>query len=212
MKRRRPSGVRTEMFYFLVYHVPPRAAHLLNVLRYITVRTALASLSALFLGLLLGPWMVRRLRAMQIGQFIREEGPRSHQAKAGTPTMGGILIVADHADPHAHLGRPQQSQRSAGLLRHAGFRRRRIRRRLQQSDAPAQPGPHRPVEILSADCGESYRRPGAVDDDGVRRLLGSIDRAVFQEISSRAGFSRRSEQPLSLAAGLPAVSYSSWCW
>src|ERR1700692_1588176 len=82
------------MFYFLVYHVPPRAAHVLNVFRYITVRTALASLSSLFLGLVLGPWMVRRLRALQIGQFIREDGPRSHQAKAGTPTMGGLLIVA----------------------------------------------------------------------------------------------------------------------
>src|ERR1700676_1212872 len=82
------------MFYYLVYHVPPRVAHVLNVFRYITVRTAMASLSALFLGLVLGPWMVRRLRLLQIGQFIREEGPRSHQAKAGTPTMGGLLIVA----------------------------------------------------------------------------------------------------------------------
>jgi phospho-N-acetylmuramoyl-pentapeptide-transferase len=101
------------MIYYLVYHVPPRAAHLLNVFRYITVRTALASLSALFLGLVLGPAVVRRLRALQIGQFIREEGPRSHQAKAGTPTMGGILIVgatlvptlfwADLANPYVLL-------------------------------------------------------------------------------------------------------------
>jgi phospho-N-acetylmuramoyl-pentapeptide-transferase len=101
------------MFYFLVYHVPPRAAHALNVFRYITVRTALASLSSLFLGLALGPWMVRRLRALQIGQFIREDGPRSHQSKAGTPTMGGLLIVAatllptlfwaDLADPYVLL-------------------------------------------------------------------------------------------------------------
>ena len=81
------------MLYYLVYHVPPRAAHVLNVLRYITVRTALASISSLFLGLILGPWMIRRLRSLQIGQFIREEGPRSHQTKAGTPTMGGLLIV-----------------------------------------------------------------------------------------------------------------------
>jgi phospho-N-acetylmuramoyl-pentapeptide-transferase len=81
------------MLYYLVYHVPPRAAHVLNVFRYITVRTALASISSLFLGLILGPWMVRRLRQLQIGQFIREEGPRSHQTKAGTPTMGGLLIV-----------------------------------------------------------------------------------------------------------------------
>ena len=81
------------MFYYLVYHVTPRAAHILNVFRYITVRTALASISSLFLGLILGPWMIRRLRNLQIGQFIREEGPRSHQSKAGTPTMGGLLIV-----------------------------------------------------------------------------------------------------------------------
>ena len=81
------------MLYYLVYHVPPRAAHVLNVLRYITVRTALASISSLFLGLILGPWMIRRLRNLQIRQFIREEGPRSHQTKAGTPTMGGLLIV-----------------------------------------------------------------------------------------------------------------------
>jgi phospho-N-acetylmuramoyl-pentapeptide-transferase len=81
------------MVPYLVYNLPPHLAHYLNVVRYITVRTALASLTALLLGLLLGPWMVRRLRRLQVGQFIREEGPQSHQAKAGTPTMGGILIV-----------------------------------------------------------------------------------------------------------------------
>ena len=101
------------MLYFLIFHVPQPLAHFLNVFRYITVRTALASLSALFLGLVLGPWMIRRLRQLQIGQFIRAEGPRSHQAKAGTPTMGGVLIVtatlvptllwADLYDPYVLL-------------------------------------------------------------------------------------------------------------
>jgi len=66
----------------------------LNVVRYITFRTAVASLTALFLVLVLGPWMIERLRAFQIGQYIRDEGPQAHQAKAGTPTMGGILILA----------------------------------------------------------------------------------------------------------------------
>jgi phospho-N-acetylmuramoyl-pentapeptide-transferase len=65
----------------------------LNVTRYITFRTALASLTALFLVLLLGPWMIERLRRLQIGQHIRAEGPQAHQAKAGTPTMGGVLIL-----------------------------------------------------------------------------------------------------------------------
>jgi phospho-N-acetylmuramoyl-pentapeptide-transferase len=81
------------MLYYLFFDVLHRYWSPLNVFRYITVRTALASLTALFLSLLLGPWMIRRLRAMQIGQYIREEGPQRHQSKAGTPTMGGLLII-----------------------------------------------------------------------------------------------------------------------
>ncbi len=65
----------------------------LNVVRYITFRTAAASLSALALSLAFGPWMIRRLREFQIGQVIRQEGPQTHRAKAGTPTMGGLLIL-----------------------------------------------------------------------------------------------------------------------
>src|SRR5262245_24257087 len=65
----------------------------LNVTRYITFRTAAASLSALAISLLLGPWMVRKLREFQIGQVIRQEGPQSHRAKSGTPTMGCLLIL-----------------------------------------------------------------------------------------------------------------------
>ena len=66
----------------------------LNVFRYITFRAALAILTALVLGIALGPTLIRTLRKNQIGQAIREEGPASHQAKAGTPTMGGVLILA----------------------------------------------------------------------------------------------------------------------
>jgi phospho-N-acetylmuramoyl-pentapeptide-transferase len=66
----------------------------LNVVRYITFRTAMASLTALFLVLVLGPWMIERLRRLQIGQYIREEGPQAHKSKAGTPTMGGVLILS----------------------------------------------------------------------------------------------------------------------
>jgi phospho-N-acetylmuramoyl-pentapeptide-transferase len=81
------------MLFYLFYYVLHPYWSPLNVFRYITVRTALASLTALFLSLVLGPWVIRRLRAMQIGQYIREEGPKSHHTKAGTPTMGGVLIV-----------------------------------------------------------------------------------------------------------------------
>ena len=80
------------MFYYL-YQILHEQFRLLNLFRYITFRTAYASLTALFLALVLGPWLIRRLREFQIGQFIREDGPQSHQSKAGTPTMGGVLII-----------------------------------------------------------------------------------------------------------------------
>lgn len=64
-----------------------------NVFRYITFRTGLAIATGFFLSLVIGPWLVGRLRSLQIRQAIREEGPERHQAKAGTPTMGGLLIV-----------------------------------------------------------------------------------------------------------------------
>jgi phospho-N-acetylmuramoyl-pentapeptide-transferase len=81
------------------YHTTVPAANALNVFRYITFRTAGASVTALALCLVLGPWMIRRLREFQIGQVIRQEGPQTHRAKAGTPTMGGLLILSSALIP-----------------------------------------------------------------------------------------------------------------
>jgi phospho-N-acetylmuramoyl-pentapeptide-transferase len=79
------------MLYYLLY--PLRDVMVgFNVFRYITVRTAFAALTALLISFILGPWLIERMRHIKLGQFIREEGPKSHQQKAGTPTMGGILI------------------------------------------------------------------------------------------------------------------------
>ncbi len=64
-----------------------------NVFRYITFRAVLAALMALLVSFLVGPWLIRRLTARQIGQQIRSDGPQAHLAKAGTPTMGGTLIL-----------------------------------------------------------------------------------------------------------------------
>jgi phospho-N-acetylmuramoyl-pentapeptide-transferase len=80
------------MLYRLLYQFHTQLS-VLNVTQYITFRTAAASLSALAISLAFGPWMVRKLREFQIGQVIRAEGPQSHRAKAGTPTMGGLLIL-----------------------------------------------------------------------------------------------------------------------
>jgi phospho-N-acetylmuramoyl-pentapeptide-transferase len=81
------------MLYHLLFPLHTEFS-VLNVTRYITFRTAAASLTALAISLLLGPWLIRRLREFQIGQVIRQEGPQTHRTKAGTPTMGGLLILA----------------------------------------------------------------------------------------------------------------------
>jgi phospho-N-acetylmuramoyl-pentapeptide-transferase len=87
------------MLYYLLYEVLRRYFSPFNVFRYITVRTVYASLTAMFLALVFGPSLIRRLRELQIGQYIREEGPQEHKKKAGTPTMGGVLIVVSTAVP-----------------------------------------------------------------------------------------------------------------
>ena len=76
------------LFVKLYHYFPP-----FRIFRYLTFRTAFASLTALFTGLIVGPLVINRLREFQIGQYIREEGPKAHQKKAGTPTMGGLLIA-----------------------------------------------------------------------------------------------------------------------
>jgi phospho-N-acetylmuramoyl-pentapeptide-transferase len=80
------------MFFRLLYELRDTVSAF-NVFQYITFRTAMAMLTALIVSLLLGPRMISSLRHLQIGQEIREEGPSSHQAKKGTPTMGGLLII-----------------------------------------------------------------------------------------------------------------------
>jgi len=64
-----------------------------NVFRYLTFRTFTAVLTALAISLIIGPWCIRKLQELQVGQFIREDGPQSHHSKAGTPTMGGLMII-----------------------------------------------------------------------------------------------------------------------
>ncbi len=80
------------MLYWLLYQKLFPYFRFFRIFRYVTFRCAFASLTALLIGLLIGPFVIDRLRRFQIGQYIREEGPQSHQKKGGTPTMGGILI------------------------------------------------------------------------------------------------------------------------
>ncbi len=80
------------MLYWLLYSLRD-AIPAFNVFRYITFRVAAAMVTALILSWILGPWFIRQLRRLSVGQNIRDVGPQAHQVKAGTPTMGGLLIL-----------------------------------------------------------------------------------------------------------------------
>jgi phospho-N-acetylmuramoyl-pentapeptide-transferase len=81
------------LLYWLLYQKLFPYFRLFRIFHYLTFRTVFASLTALLIGLLIGPFVIGRLREFQIGQYIRDEGPQSHQKKSGTPTMGGLLIL-----------------------------------------------------------------------------------------------------------------------
>jgi len=81
------------MLYHLLYALHAEVSAF-NVFRYITFRTIYASITAFLICFVLGPWVISKLTEKQIGQYIRRVGPAAHQDKAGTPTMGGILIMA----------------------------------------------------------------------------------------------------------------------
>jgi len=81
------------MLYHLFYPLAT-SVHFFNVFKYLTFRTIYAVITALVVSFLLGPWMIRKLEALQAKQVIRTDGPESHLKKQGTPTMGGLLILA----------------------------------------------------------------------------------------------------------------------
>lgn len=86
------------MLYHLLYPFHNQFS-VLNVVQYITFRTAAASISAFLISLVFGPLLIAKLRQFQVGQVIRQEGPTSHRPKAGTPTMGGLLILTAALGP-----------------------------------------------------------------------------------------------------------------
>ena len=80
------------MLYWITHYLQVHY-HALRVFQYLTFRSILAVLTALVLALFLGPKVIRWLQKLQLGQVVRNDGPQSHLAKSGTPTMGGLLIL-----------------------------------------------------------------------------------------------------------------------
>jgi phospho-N-acetylmuramoyl-pentapeptide-transferase len=81
------------MLYHLLYPLAS-SIKLFNVFKYLTFRTIYAMITALAVSFIIGPWVIRKLEGLQARQVIRTDGPESHLKKQGTPTMGGVLILA----------------------------------------------------------------------------------------------------------------------
>ena len=130
---------------------------MLNVTRYITFRTAAASLSALAISLVFGPWLVRKLRDFPDRAGHPAGRPQSHRPKAGTPTMGGLLILTAALVPTllwADLTNVYVLDRGAD---DGGIRRDRVCRRLPEDRAPI---PSRPVAALQDGLSDPHRHRG----------------------------------------------------
>src|SRR3989454_11702804 len=109
------------MLYYVLYQQLFPLVRPFRVFGFVTFRTAFASLTALFLCITLGPWLIGKLREFQIGQHIREDGPKSHQKKAGTPTMGGVLIIISVVIPTLLWADLRDSYVWVALLGLAGY-------------------------------------------------------------------------------------------
>ena len=108
------------MFYHLLFPLH-QTFSVFNVFRYLTFRTAYAALTALLVSILVGPYVIRMLQRLQVGQVIRQNGPKSHYSKAGTPTMGGLLILGTMALATllwANLTSLRPGHRSGHAVRH----------------------------------------------------------------------------------------------
>ena len=164
------------MIYYVLYellynHFKDKDWYLLkalNVFQYVTFRTAYASITALLLSLLLGGKVISSLKAWNIGQQIREEGPQGHMAKRGTPTMGGVLIVGS-VIVSTLLWATLQCLRLDHNDRDHRLRRNWFRRRLFEDGEEAQSGSDRQTKTSGAIIGGHRCLGGAVYPDEVFR-------------------------------------------
>ena len=174
------------MFYWLFYE---KLFHLYSPFRefqYYTFRTAMASLTALLLSIALGPWLIARLRAFQIGQFIREDGPEIASEKSRHADHGRTADLHVDRGADAAVGESARSGVVGGAGRPGDFRRGRVLGRLRESRAQTKSG---------TDCA----REDDAADRGAALLIGALllgmsahgqythqhERSVRRRISSR---------------------------
>jgi hypothetical protein len=172
------------LFYWLLYEKLFPFFHPFRVFRYLTFRTAFASLTALLIALFIGPWVIRELRKFQIGQFVRDDGPKSHLKKTGTPTMGGVLIGIAILLPTVLWSDPANPFVWIAVFSTSGFWSDWFRRRLHQGHPEAKPGPDGARQAVLAGARRGNGGGFAGDSGSIQALFHSIDGAVHQELAS----------------------------
>jgi hypothetical protein len=118
-----------------------------NVFGYLTLRAVLACMTALFISFIVGPKVIAWLTRMKIGQSVRDDGPQTHLTKAGTPTMGGALILVSISVTTLLWGDLGNRFILGHTARDDGIRRDRLGRRLPQGRAPQSEGPFRAAQV-----------------------------------------------------------------
>ena len=184
------------MFYHLLYPLHEELG-VFNVFRYITFRTAMATLTALLVSLLLGPSLIRQLRLFPDRTGNPRGGPGLAPAEAGHADDGWRVVDRGHRAAHAAVGRSHQPLRLDRGRRHADLRRHRFCRRLSQGRQAAQPGPDGTSQVLVADP----RRGGAGRGAGRVGSSGSVQHRVGVPLL---------QGPAS-GSGLGSTSRW-WCW
>ncbi len=196
------------MFYWLLYEKLFPYFHPLRIFRYLTFRTAFASLTALLITLFIGPWVIQKLREFQIGQFIREDGPQSHLKKSGTPTMGGVLILIAILLPTVLWSDPVEPVCLDHGLFDPGLRSYRFCRRLHQGGAAAQPGPDGARQAAVARAGRSADSRCAGGDGSVQAIQHATFRAFHQKPAPGPLMARMAQHSsASRLAGFSALCY-----
>ena len=190
------------MLYWLFYEKLFHLYSPFRVFQYSTFRTAMASLTALLLSMLLGPWLIARLREFQIGQHIREDGPQvapeeSRHADHGRPADLRVDRGADAA-----VGQPDRARGVGGAGRAAELRRHRILGRLDEDTTQAEPGAQGALETRAGSFGVSAGGRAAAGDERAGRLFHQHERAVLQEFQAGSADLRLAPQSLDVSAGV----------
>ena len=182
---RNPAGGR--LLYWLLYQKLFPYFRPFRIFRYLTFRTAFATITALLITLIIGPYVIEKLREFQIGQYVRDDGPKAHQKKAGTPTMGGLLICIAILLPTllwSDLSNPFVWLVMLSTLAYGGDR---LCRRLHQSCRAAQPRADRAGEDALSDIGRRRRRRGPHCFAPAGPVVEPVDPAIYQANPARPG-------------------------